>query len=408
MIFLPAASGDAHNPRRNSKTKSLPISGSDVVALKQIPADLPSLEQGRFMARNLVSAEAPNSCLNDSSESAAWSCQYMAPGFILQVEELPGQPPTANYLVSLQPDNILMPGAPENNSEATWGALPPLMSEPVQMRLVRDLFEQGRGPAWWGRWVYNKTTIIQADRMQAAKRGKRNRAPEKDVGGGGGGGKRGGAGDHSRNSSDAYPAPPDVFFSASVPPEEGQKPWICTWPDTVLELVIFPWQNSTNPSPLPPPPPPPPPGPMSRTSSSSATNSVSSSVGTPVGGDVNPSAAASLQPPSSTDFEGFPELDHDVGSIPFFPKAFKLKERRVPELGSTVATCFQILILEDGRGSEPVLDPDGDVVEVTLSEVLQEHSAYDIKQPKKRVKKLTEGASSGNELTECGCMWWLF
>jgi hypothetical protein len=395
----------------NSHTKPQPISGSDVVALSSLPDGLPSLDTGCYTLSPLITRNAPNDCFAIQSQDQAWSCNIPYAMYYLNIDRLSDQPNTANYMISLvtydHRNNSGMPKYP-------WGAAPPVLNQPANMQLVLDTFESNQGPAWWARIPYNKTVIIGEDRIAPALRRRRSQVRL---------GRRGSSqvsnGDES-DDDNRTGADQDFEDGVNLGAIEGDQPWICTWPNTILEVYIYPEQQSNDDHTAPSPrlarevlldyeseseseyeseyesgyesgyvthPP---------TQLATPTTAVTTAT-TTVTSATSPGSSSWLP------FEGVPAKP-DI-----YPKVFKFKERRLPELGSSTATCRQVRIVNGGQGDTPVLDAFGQPVEITIDEISDDQTLSRRGKDDTINRLFSRGsAPAGAELTDCGCLWWVF
>ena len=345
------------------------------------PSNLAGLPTGTF-SLPLQKDEGPGACFNDTTQAQAWSCnipfQY---GMSMTIDSLSPTPDGPMFNLSI---NCNMSATVANNVYF-YGEQAPVITTPMPMQLVNDTLDPNRGPAWFKMMPYNKTVVVHETWLSAPaaaatgspsnqKRYNDNVAPASIVWG------EGGNPFHRKDVSLA---------------QAGDKPWVCTWPDTILEVFIYPNQNtSLYKISLPP----------TSTSSLSAPALVSGSAAT-VGGGVSgatiASSAGSTAPmtpfPSPTRFP-------DVPPPPPFPRVVKVEERRMAK--SPQATCVQYELKNDGYGlrGAPRLDVNGNVVEITIAEIESGPSLFS--QSKRDVfgrEVFDKRDSSG--LSKCGCLW---
>lgn len=283
----------------------------------------------------------PNTCFNDTTQTQAWSCKMPIAYYSMDVECLEDAPPTQQYQMTLTPVN--------SYAKFIYGAQPPDIPEPIPLVLVADSFEPRRGPAWWLTMTYNKTVIVPEENFKAVN-------------------KRGWSSDSDFNS-------PNFKLKKSKGAKEGDKPWFCTWPDTTLEIFIYPNQNSS-------------------LGSVSSTTILSS---------------ASATPTSGTDDEEPEEVPFH--SLPAFPNVLKMLERREPDDPSSLASCRQMEIIKGGTDACDVLDENGSPIEVIIVEDSRSWEGQMEENTRRRYgerpvvpRSLVERGSL--ELTDCGCLWW--
>lgn len=254
-----------------------------------------------------------------------------------------------------------------NGSDAiyVWGTQPPSFSEPQALTLVNDSFETGRGPAWWSKIDYDKEVVVSESSFSVnAKR------------------------DWTYTAAPDTTFDPARFLKKNPGPVDGEKPWICTWPNVTMEIFIYPSQNA------------------SLSLLTSTTESASAPTNT---ADLRDSGRAPYDP------------------TPAYPQVVKFVERRLyQDNDETAATCRQVKIINDGKDSVPVLDDDNNPVEVQVTEKTSSYEELLEQQQRSRhpdrrwedeededEEKKEEEAYEAMllpretlELTDCGCLWW--
>lgn len=283
------------------------------------------------------------------------------------------------------------------NNVYAYGEQPPLILQPAKLKLVSDKYEPSRGPAWFKVLPFTKTVIL----------------PEKWLGSSDGGSH---AQRKVRNVASMGGGKPNLKRMGIA--ERGEKPWVCTWPETYLELFIYPQQNSSFANwPKQPP--------LSSTSSTTTPDSTSTtSTATPVGASEPP--PSSSYPPSgarethssnghlsssssssddrpytpqnqprspgeptgpseqpgytkstttesttATPTNPFGAIDTGDNLPPLpqpYPRVVKLAERRVSTLGAPRAQCTQVEIQGFGEEARTLRGPDGRPVVVDIEE----------------------------------------
>ncbi|EGY20465.1 uncharacterized protein VDAG_10094 [Verticillium dahliae VdLs.17] len=244
-----------------------------------------------------------------------------------------------------------------------WGTQPPTIDDPIIMRLVKDNDAPELGPAWFAQVAYNKTVIIAEDRfpnvgsMSSKNTVKRNWGLE---------------------------PPTDLKGKGVIGTNAGDRPWICTWPGTLLEVFIYPSENNSfsgSPSP---------------STSSDATTSTA-----PTSSTNEQPAAAPYGPPTTTTRTPKPPA-------PPYPKIMKIEESRISDDDTRAAVCQQVEICDDGFTSVPVIGVDGDPIQVIIVEN-QRLVAYHFEESKRSVRDNSlrpRNSQPYSQLSECGCMWW--
>ncbi|KAL6854623.1 hypothetical protein J3F83DRAFT_477201 [Trichoderma novae-zelandiae] len=310
-----------------------PAPAPDVIPLPSVPIAFPRLPVGNYAMPPITTTQSPNACLSDHTQLAAWSCNLPYSYYEVNVDVSTKQEDTACYNLSLKAINSL-------DAEFLWGTqLPNVYSK--AMILVNDTQEPRRGPAWWLQVTYDKVVVVQEDDFPTkAKRWDTLGRPT--------------VADHDLIRTKS---------SASAGAKNGDKPWLCTWPDTTLEVFIYPIQNSTSSQPL-------------------------------------PTATASTAPnPYPTD-----------GFHPY-PKTMKFIERRVAE-DTPKAYCHQVQIYNNGRSMKNLTDSFGNPIVVDIEDFgsdPDEQKAYPVKRDRHSIRRSWSDhwvSRQTVELTPCGCLWW--
>ncbi|PNY24762.1 Uncharacterized protein TCAP_05294 [Tolypocladium capitatum] len=320
----------------------------DVEPLSALPTGLPPLTTGYFALPPLDTSQAPKSCFSDSTQAQAWSCDMPFRFYSMDVGSIDNANETSKYELTLTAFNA-------SDAKFIWGTQPPDVPTPRRLTLVADTFAQGRGPAWWLTVIYDKTVIVaeQNFRPSLSKRG--------------------------WNYLDTPIAgfDPSNFKKKSVGAKNGDKPWICTWPNTSLEIFIYPSQNVSIPT---------------TTTSSAATSS-----------EATPTASAD---------DASPTAEPSSNPIFAYPKVIKFLERRWGDDPQSAASCRQVQIINDGRGTKDVLDQNGKPIVVMIPEGMK--SLEDMAAKRERNRHGSEKRWHPDsvitrdvlELTNCGCLWW--
>ncbi len=367
-----------------------------------------------------------NACFKDTTKSPAWSCHLTIYGLRLTVNKTK-ENSLGDYTATITFNQTHTMA----NHVYSYGEQPYLMDNPVSLELVNDTSER-HGPAWFKQLSYNKTVIVPAGALSRTNK----RIRDKPRGGG------------------------DFKRKGIIQP--GDKPWICTWPDTYLELFIYPHQNSSlstmKPLPFGPP------GPFPGSSSPSGTTTAvdpgapqtpqpspstawdPSETGKPYyrgkgsgddwgpypdrGGEGNPkptdapttttptdpTATAGEQSSSSTaSYEPIDAGDNFfTPPPPPYPKVIKLEERRMYSPRRPV--CQQVEVREPGEPAVPLKDDKGKpiIIEIIENEPLEPPPplpANEEKSPGERrgleSQLLARQGSPGgpDTRTQCGCEW---
>ncbi|KAI0183193.1 hypothetical protein EV127DRAFT_457681 [Xylaria flabelliformis] len=368
------------------------------VLLPTVPPGLPPLAEGPY-SLPLMGPRYSNTCFQDPSQGRAWNCDAIMSQLTMSIHRRLN----ADELTAYTLDFAYNESYTLDSNVYTYGVQPPRISD-QQLKLVNDTFERSRGAAWAFALPYNKTVIL----------------PEEFL---------------TPNSTSDEVQRRMMFgfdFRRKGLAQTGEKPWICTWPGTLLEVFIYAGQNSSykfpspssdstsaSNSPLPtdaptrdqgfngyhreargqpydghdfphtPPPPPP-------TSSSS------------------PSPTSSTTPQSSStdvpDYFKWPPLPPPL--FPPYPRVIKVEERRNSQIDGPTPVCRQVEIIDKGVPALPVQNKKGEPVEIQIAEVTaddqkKESSYYLRRSSDHHLWNRDDGSSDGNELSDCGCIWWI-
>lgn len=236
-----------------------------------------------------------------------------------------------------------------------WGTQPPDVRQAMPLTLVNDTYEPGRGPAWWVKLVYDKVVIIPEESLVAAKT-KRSDFNGPIIG--------------SFDYSVKYKKKP-------MGAKDGDKPWICTWPQTTLEIFIYPSQNAS------------------------------------LGFGAATATSKSAQP-STTAFEISSQTEYPLppSPPPSYPKVVKFLERRLNFNDNSKPYCQQIRVIENGQSSKNITD---DVGKPIIVKIMEKSNLWDVNKDKLHMRRPQEKrswystealVSRDLELSPCGCLWW--
>lgn len=314
--------------------------------LTVLPDDLDEITTGTWGLPQLDKDEAPRKCFNNSLEFNAWSCDIPFRYYSIDITEIKNASKLANYDLELFAIN-------ETDAQFIWGTQPPSVPRPIPLQLVNDTFDMGRGPAWWLNITYNKTVIVpEANFPLPERRAKRSTFDFNE---------------HSASEFDMT-----RFRKTSKGAVEGDTPWICTWPDTTLEIFIYP--------------------------------------------NVNASLTTD---PSETEPEAEPDYAQPTppsrGETPTkaYPKVVKFLERRLSGNPNSTAVCRQVNIQPGGWTWEPKTDEDGEPIRVEIVETASAWEEQMVANQKREIVREWYGTTDTSlvrrdqqELTSCGCLWW--
>ncbi|KAH6608797.1 hypothetical protein Trco_002143 [Trichoderma cornu-damae] len=309
---------------------------SDVVPLSQVPISLPRLPFGLYELPSLIASQSSKTCFNESSQTAAWSCNM--PFSYYEMDIFPSNNPsdTEFYNLTLKPINMY-------DAQFLWGTQPPnVFSE--TLLLVNDTLEPRRGPAWWLKVTYDKKVVVAEESLSPQTKRWDNLG--------------GTVGDYDAIRVKA----------PSIGAKNGDKPWICTWPHTTLEIFIYPVQNT-----------------------SSSPDPTSNSKPTP-----SPTTSSSAPDPYPTD-----------GLNPY-PNTVKFLERQASD-DAPEPFCRQVLITDGGRSMQNLTDSYGNPIIIQIDENSNSDQGKSVLRRGRRLLRRGGGVFSvaleTYELTPCGCLW---
>ncbi|KAJ0160211.1 hypothetical protein CTA2_8374 [Colletotrichum tanaceti] len=350
----------------------IPTATADIKPLATLPPDLPAMEVGTFGLPPLIASQAPSTCFNDTTQSQAWTCNIPFTTYVMGVSRIANELPISDYTLKLTTFNDSDHNENSPFNMFSWGTQPPLIMDPLKMRLVNDTSEPGRGAAWFAQMTYNKTVIVAEDRFPGVSTPKKQQPQSKR----GWGGSSSQMGEFSRKSVKGAQA--------------GDRPWICTWPGTLLEVFVYPAQNNSYRKPT---------------------------------STMGPSAAAAFPSSTSTQFlvryglqteaprpSSMPSDRPHRAPPPPYPQVIKFEERRVSLDQTKNAVCQQVEVCDDGEKTVPVLTDEGQPVEIFIMENRQTVAIADstkrwIHEDSLLVSPRDQPVRT-SQLSDCGCIWW--
>jgi len=395
--FLLLNANICHRPPYNDTTPN-----PGFIPLDSVPPDLPPLEEGQFILP-LINPRYSNNCLKDPNQGHAWNCDAIMAQLSITVTHNPEAPDLTAYALDLQYNSSYT----LESYVYSYGVQPPSLHN-QQLRLVTDVFQSEKGPAWAFAVPYNKTIILPRLFLSSPQSDKSGRDMQRRM----------------------YP----YDFKRKNLAQAGDRPWICTWPATTLEVFIYPDQDTNPPS-----------YPLYGSTVSGATStptetptSVHDRTGikhwhdrhsalpieehhyTPHGPpplstpSPTPSTSETHTSTSSAPSGYFSHPPMPAPLFPYYPKQIKIEERRDPQQEAPAPTCRQVEIVGDGQEARPVLNDKHEPVVVEIDEVIAEYG----ERPKYRHLSSTrhffdrrEGQDDmhpkGVELSDCGCIWWI-
>ncbi|OLN85155.1 hypothetical protein CCHL11_06235 [Colletotrichum chlorophyti] len=343
----------------------IPTATVDIKPLATLPADLPPMEVGNFGLPPLIASQAPSTCFNDTTQSQAWTCNIPFTSYVMSVSRIANELPISDYTLKLTTFNDSDRDEINRANMFSWGTQPPLIVDPLKMRLVNDTSEPGRGAAWFAQMTYNKTVIVPEDRFPGVTTPRKQPHSKRWSGSQGG--------DYSRKGVKGAQA--------------GDRPWICTWPGTLLEVFVYPAQNNSYQAK---------PTSTSRPPAADATFPPSTSTQLLIRGlqTIYPSPVPSDRP-------------RRAPPAPY-PQVIKFEERRVSLDQTKNAVCRQVEICDDGYNTVPVLNDEGQPIEVMIMENRQTVAITDSKRwvHEDGLLLSRDRPTRTSQLSDCGCIWW--
>lgn len=345
------------------------------------PTDLPDLVTGAF-SLPLMTNRVSNTCFNDTTQSQAWNCNVLIfAGMTMNIQK--NDHASGGYSIGVTCNQSLTLA----NNVYSYGEQPFVIPTPTPMELVNDTFQPARGPAWFKLMPFNKTIILPEGVLTAPP----SSSPATQV--------------VARNFNNAFGSGPGDFKRKGIA-QTGDKPWVCTWPETFLEIFIYPQQNSSWNKPLP-----------SMTSGSwpgatpAPTSSISSST-VPGGNGAYPNG----YPPASTTASGTPTTTGPYMPVdtsgwemppPPYPRVVKIEERRIDR--SPMPSCRQVEITGDGKPARPVKDANGNdvVIYIVENEPPPPGAAATNASSERDDKAVIAYRRDSSEISDCGCMWFI-
>lgn len=322
------------------------------------PTDLPALPTGVYsLPLNLE--KSPNICFNDTAQTSSWNCNIsLDEAFQLQMSigrNAPQLGNQGNYDIYLITNTSLGP----SNHPLSYGTQPPVLEPAMGMELVNDTYDLSRGPAWFRMLPYNKTVLVPEDLLTQDSSSKVR-----------------------RNGGGYMPSPADLQRKGTA--QSGDKPWMCYWPGTIVEVFIYAEQNSSY---------------AYQTAAYTGALTTAASTTSTTTATATDSGATSTSPPGG------------AGYMPLasYPRAVKVKERRVQQSDSPY--CVQVTVNADNTTS-PVIGSDGNTVTVYIEENEPGAAGTQSHKARRYVPDtdtfdhwLSPRSGEEGDMSACGCMW---
>ncbi|KAK8053827.1 hypothetical protein PG996_013128 [Apiospora saccharicola] len=198
-------------PSPPASSDTTPTVTLDVVPWPTLPPGLAPLAVGDYTLP-LSLDRSPSTCFNDTTQAQAWNCNIIFSQLTLTIKALDDEPATSQYAASLSYNSSLTLA----NSVFTYGMQPPSIQD-VQLILVNDTNEPGRGPAWAFELPYNKTVIIPEELFPTTTASVSAAMPTSE------------STDSPRFKRGRKAADFSDQFKRKGVAHPGDKPWICHW-----------------------------------------------------------------------------------------------------------------------------------------------------------------------------------
>ncbi|KAI0407207.1 hypothetical protein F4802DRAFT_43933 [Xylaria palmicola] len=405
-VVIGTVIGTVIGPHLNKSPRKKPPPG--FIFLPTVPPNLPPLDEGVYSI-GLFGPRYSNTCFENPSLGRAWNCDAILSQLTMTIRRRQNAPDIAAYALDFTYNHSYT----QDSFVYTYGVQPPSLID-LQLQLVNDTYERTRGPAWAFALPYNKTVILPEEYLSL---------------------------DNVSTSSDEVQR--RMMFGSDFKrkglAQAGEKPWICTWPGTLLEVVIYASQNSSFkfPSSSSSSPAASPTG--SPTESSAGAPSVTAhrrnAMGQPNDDDNHgaeypphtrpptprPTSSSATSSESSTTSQTSPAPDYfgrppmmPPPMYPTYPRVIKVEERRDPIIGGPMPVCRQVEIIDKGVLAVPVLNDKREPIEIQIAEVTadggeKESDSYYVKRHsfEQHLSSRGDGGLNGNELSDCGCLWWM-
>ncbi|KAK2068666.1 hypothetical protein P8C59_003296 [Phyllachora maydis] len=352
----PSFHGDGDSPPQSTPTVTITYDATPI----SIPTNLPSLATGTW-GMPLMTEQEPNTCFTQTTQSRAWDCNLILSGMQITVDVIPG------------------------GDGAHGPYTPPVFNQSKPLELVNDTRDPSRGPAWFWMMSFTKEVIVPESFLTPIDS----------------------SSDKVRKAAlPAYESMGSLRRKGVA--RIGDKPWICTWPHTFLELFIYATQNSSW---YRPPP-------VSSAASSVMTTSTTSarpSIGRSNHGGYEEAmseqasgSTPTMPVPSSSASGPFGPIDTGNTSpplLPGYPKVVKVEERRVANAPSP-PVCAQVEIGEPGTPAKPVLDSNGNPVTIIIVETEPPPPGFlqrRLTSGQDSVGHMLHDRDSDSDLSKCGC-----
>lgn len=345
------------------------------------PTDLPALVTGTFKLPPLMTNRMSNTCFNDTTQAQAWNCNVLMSSHLFMNIQTNKINNASGYSISVNCNQSFT----LSNNVYSYGVQPFVIPNALPMELVKDTYQPARGPAWFRMLPFNKTVIVPESLLTASPS---SPMPTQVVG---------------RNFNNAFGSNPGDFQRKNTA-QTGDRPWVCTWPQTFLEIFIYPQQNSSLIN-------------ISPSGTSGSSSSVTPAPGSPTtanngsGGGNTPytwtgyARASATNGAIATSTGPYAPVDTTGWDLPWYPRVIKIEERRINR--SPMPSCRQVEVTGDGQPARPVKDANGNDVVIYIAETEPPPPGATTTSRSTGAQNSVLGYRDSSEISDCGCMWFI-
>ncbi|KAI9798162.1 MAG: hypothetical protein M1833_004911 [Piccolia ochrophora] len=270
------------------------------------PANLQPPTPGQYSVALGDAQTYSKNCLAGPQLQLAWTCSLMGPQIQLDVLEQRGSTPLSIKLGAMTLDGAAMP--------LQYGQQAPVVTAPQRLSIRYDTDATDAGPAYVAQTAYTKVVILHEDEFDPRENSKRSL-------------------DHDDDDSlavrtfsrETRTGPPQ-----KVQVKKGDKPWLCYWNNTVLDVFIYTMHNSSS------------------SDQGGSTNMDSSQFASSID-SANPSGAAEQRLRRKRAEAHLADTKEKRSSMPApFPKEIKFEEHRMPDFVDDIKPyCTKMQMLND-------------------------------------------------------------
>ncbi|KAI1327375.1 hypothetical protein F5Y16DRAFT_371779 [Xylariaceae sp. FL0255] len=367
--------GPPHNNNNNpTPYQDQATSTTDTIPLSTPPPGMRALSTGNY-AFPLIDSRHQNECFADSSQNQAWNCDEIMAQLEMSVQRLDHMPLNQNYAITLTYNKSWT----LDSNYYSYGVQPPSLANTITLYLVNDtstdtLVDPTLGTAWFQQFTYNKTILLPEQFIPPPN------------------------GSSAKMVSDGVEKrqihPFNMNFHRKGVAQSGEKPWICEWPATTLEIFIYVFQNATNNRP------------MDFGNGGPGNGGGEQGYGSPTAFPA-PSATSSGAYSAPTGY--FSPANVIPLPLPQYPLVIKVNERRNTDAQAPPPTCRQVIIQQNGMPAAVSLDANGNPVEETI-QLLEIPDGDETKMPwlsrqRQRPNLQNRDDAGSSQLSDCGCIW---